>query len=88
MLWEAMKTDLKREGHAEGLAEGRLEGHAEGLAEGRLEGRAEGLAEGKNEEKYAIAKRMLALGRDLQDIMLFTDLPMTQIHKLQAELNA
>lgn len=68
MLWEAMKTDLKREGHAEGLAEGRVEG--------------------KNEEKFAIAKRMLTLGKSLQDIMLITDLPLTQIHKLQAELKA
>ena len=25
MLWEAMKTDLKREGRAEGLAEGKIE---------------------------------------------------------------
>ena len=68
MLWEAMKTDLKREGHAEGLAEGRVEG--------------------KNEEKFAIAKRMLTLGKSLQDIMLITDLPLTQIHKLQTELKA
>ena len=64
MLWEAMKTDLKREGHAEGLAEG------------------------KTEEKFAIARRMLTLGNSLQDIMLITDLPLTQIHKLQAELKA
>ena len=60
MLWEAMKTDLKREGHAEG----------------------------KTEEKFAIAKRMLTLGRSLQDIMLITELPLAQIHKLQAELKA
>ena len=33
MLWEAMKTDLKREGKAEGRAEGRVEGLAEGKFE-------------------------------------------------------
>lgn len=37
MLWEAMKTDLKREGKAEGRAEGLAEGRVEGLAEGKFE---------------------------------------------------
>lgn len=31
MLWEAMKTDLKREGRAEGRAEGRTEGKFESI---------------------------------------------------------
>ena len=54
----------------------------------KREARAKGRAEGRYEEKCTAAKRMLALNYSLQDIMLFTDLPMTQIHKLQAELNA
>ena len=44
--------------------------------------------EGKAEEKIAIAKRMLSLGKSLQDIMFITDLPMEKIYKLQVELKS
>lgn len=74
MLGEAMKMDIKREARAKGRAEGRAEAFAEARAEGRYE------------EKCTAAKRMLALNYSLQDIMLFTELPLDQIHKLQAEL--
>ena len=43
-------------------------------------------AEAKEEEKFATAKRMLALGKSLQDIMLITDLPMSKIQELQSEV--
>lgn len=43
------------------------------------EARAEARAEGKAQEKFATAKRTLALGKSLQDIMLITDLPMSKI---------
>ena len=46
----------------------------------------EARAEAKEEEKFATAKRMLALGKSLQDIMLITDLPMSKIQELQSEV--
>ncbi|WP_293556823.1 hypothetical protein [Phascolarctobacterium sp.] len=62
------------------------EARAEARAEGKTEGMAEGKAEGRAQEKFATAKRMLALGKSLQDIMLITDLPMSKIQELQAEV--
>lgn len=46
----------------------------------------EARAEAKEEEKFAIAKRMLALGKSLQDIMLIADLLMSKIQELQSEV--
>ena len=62
------------------------EARAEARAAGRTEGMAEGKAEGRAQEKFATAKRMLALGKSLQDIMLITDLPMSKIQELQSEV--
>lgn len=42
----------------------------------------------KLKKKFATAKRMLALGKSLQDIMLITDLPMSKIQELQAEIKS
>ena len=57
-----------------------------GFDEARAEAMAEGKAEGRAQEKFATAKRMLALGKSLQDIMLITDLPMNKIQELQTEV--
>ena len=46
----------------------------------------EAYAEGETQEKFATAKRMLALGKSLQDIVLITDLPMSKIQELQTEI--
>ena len=73
-------------GFDEARAEARAAGRTEGMAEGRAEGKAEGRAEGRAQEKFATAKRMLALGKSLQDIMLITDLPMSKIQELQTEI--
>lgn len=59
-----------------------------GFDEARAEARAAGLAEGEAQEKFATAKRMLALGKSLQDIVLITDLPMSKIQELQAEIKS
>lgn len=48
----------------------------------------DGRAGGKAQEKFATAKRMLALGKSLQDIMLITDLPMSKIQELQSEIKS
>lgn len=45
-----------------------------------------GAAKGRNKEKLDTAKRMLALGKSLQDIELITNLPLTTIKQLQAEM--
>ena len=59
-----------------------------GFDEARAEARAAGLAKGEAQEKFATAKRMLALGKSLQDIMLITDLPMSKIQELQSEIKS
>ena len=45
-----------------------------------------GINEGETKEKFATVKRMLALGKSLQDIALSTDLPLTKVQELQAEM--
>lgn len=42
--------------------------------------------EGKTEEKFAIAKRLLAMKLSIQDIATATTLPVVTIKKLQAEM--
>ena len=46
----------------------------------------DGRAEGETKEKFATVKRMLSLGKSLQDIVLCTDLPLAKVQELQAEL--
>ena len=46
----------------------------------------DGRAEGETKEKFATVKRMLALGKSLQDIALSTDLPLAKVQELQAEM--
>lgn len=49
---------------------------------------SEGKTEGEAIANYAAAKRMLLKGNNsLQDIAEFTNLPMSKILELQAELN-
>ena len=86
MSLETYVQDNRYEAYAEGEAKGLAKGLAEGLAEGEAKGVAKGLAEGEANEKFATAKRMLNLGKSLQDIVLITDLPMSKIQELQAEM--
>ena len=58
----------------------------EAFYEGEAKGKAEGKAEGKVNEKFATVKRMLALGKTIQDIALCTDLPLAKVQELQAEM--
>jgi hypothetical protein len=55
----------------------------EGEARGEAKGRVEGEAKGKNEERIAIAKKMLVKGRDIEEIIEFTDLTKEEISKLK-----
>lgn len=68
-----------KEGRAKGRAEGREEGRAEGRAEGREEGREEGRAEGREEEKYVMARRMLAIPLPAETIMQITGLTLEEL---------
>ena len=64
----------------------RNEAFYEGEAVGMAKGKAEGKAEGETKEKFATVKRMLSLGKNLQDIALCTDLPLAKVQELQAEM--
>ena len=70
MLMEARLLDERREGKAEGIAEGK----------------EIGLAEGEAKEKLATAKRMLAKGcYSLDDIAQLTNLSLADVEKLKKE---
>ena len=74
MTYEMRMKDLRNEA----FYEGRAEGEAVGMAKGE--------AKGESNEKFATVKRMLALGKTLQDIALCTDLPLAKVQELQADM--
>ena len=79
-------TTAEEEGHfkgrVEGRAEGLEEGRAKGLEEGRAEGLEEGRAEGRAEGTLAVARKMKAKGKSLEEIAELTDLPVEDIMEL------
>ena len=50
--------------------------------EGEARGKAEGKAEGETKKAIEIAKKMLSKGKDIEEIMEFTDLSLAEIQKL------
>ena len=78
MTVEMMLEDCAYDAREKGREEGREEGRAEGREEGREEGRAEGTAS----EKKNTVLRMLAAGKEVEDIMLATELDRTEIDRL------
>lgn len=56
------------------ITEGRTQGLAEGRTEGRIEGRIEGRTEGRTEAKLEIAKKLLANGMPIEQVMEITEL--------------
>ena len=58
-------------------------GKEEGMKKGLQEGLQKGLQEGKTSEKKDIAKKMLEIGMDVEQIMKITDLPKEEIEKLK-----
>ena len=74
MTYEMRLKDLRNEAF--------YEGEAVGMAKGEAKGRAEG----ETKEKFATVKRMLKLGKSLQDIALVADLPLAKVQELQAEM--
>jgi len=53
-----------------------------GEERGREEGRKEGRKEGEKRKAYAVAKRLLAAGMQIEQIALFTDLDKAEIEKI------
>ncbi len=77
------ELDLARaEAIEQGLAEGLERGLAEGLERGLAEGLERGVAEGRAEANMDIARRMLAMGLDIQIIEQSTGLSAAEISKL------
>ena len=60
------------EAEKRGLEKGFEKGHAEGEAKGRAEGRAEGVAEGKAEALVEMARKMLASGMPVEQVVQIT----------------
>lgn len=58
-------------------------GREEGMKKGLQEGLQKGLQEGKTSEKKDIAKKMLEIGMDVEQIMKITDLSKEEIEKLK-----
>jgi predicted transposase/invertase (TIGR01784 family) len=72
----------RAEGMAKGRAEGMAKGRAEGMAKGGAEGRAEGRAEGIAEANLETARKLKALGLDIEVIAKGTGLTVEEISKL------
>lgn len=64
------------------MAKGRAEGMAKGRAEGIAQGKAEGRAEGKAEANLETARKLKAIGVDLEIIAKGTGLTVEEISKL------
>ena len=65
-----------------GIQKGFVKGKAEGREEGLQEGIAKGKAEGKAEEKLEVAKKLLALGTDINIVCQATGLSIEEINQL------
>ena len=74
MMDRAILRNTMTTAEEEGHFKGRVEGRAEGLEEGRAEGRAEGT--------LAVARKMKAKGKSLEEIAELTDLPVEDIMEL------
>ncbi len=72
----------RAQGRAEGMAQGMAQGRTEGIAQGKAEGRAEGLAEGIQNEKAETAKRLSAMGMDINTIAVATGLSEKEIETI------
>ena len=78
-----VQNDVLETAKREGLAEGRAEGRAEGLAKGREEGLAKGLVKGREEGRaegiLLAAKNLKSMGLSVADIQKATGLSEAEI---------
>jgi uncharacterized protein len=70
--WQRFIVEMGREA-------GRLEGREVGLREGEAKGRETGLREGREEERRAMAVKLLASGMDAAEVAALTELPKADI---------
>ena len=75
-----MYDEKRRNGE---LAAARDDGRAEGLEQGLAQGHAEGLAEGQAQAQTEMARKMLAAGMPVEQIMQFTGLTLETIESLE-----
>ncbi len=71
-------STAERRGIEKGIEQGRIEG----IEKGRKEGKEEGRKEGKEEEKIEIAKHLLAMNLNINDISIATGLSIEDINSL------
>ncbi len=84
-FWQELKTFEEEQSMAYVTNAERI-GKEIGKEIGKQEGLQEGRQKGAIEKAKAIALKMLGKGMDLTTIAELTDLPITQIQQLQAEL--
>ena len=75
-----MYDEKRRNGE---LAAARDDGRAEGLAEGLEQGLAEGLERGQAQAQAEMARKMLASGMPVEQIIQFTGLTLETIESLK-----
>ncbi len=69
-----------------GIDKGRIEGRLEGRIEGRAEGRIEGIEKGEYNKSIAIAKNLLVMNFNIDDIRKATGLSKEQIENIKYQL--
>ncbi|MFD2114281.1 Rpn family recombination-promoting nuclease/putative transposase [Paenibacillus yanchengensis] len=79
LRFEKALDNLERQGIEKGMQEGLLKGKYEGVQEGMLKGKLEG----QRAEREEIAKRMLALGMEIDVIVATTGFSITEMKHLQ-----
>jgi len=79
---ETARMDALEQGLAQGREQGLEQGLEQGREQGLEQGREQGLEQGKLAEKYAIAKKLLSKGVDIETICETTDLTQAEIENL------
>jgi len=79
---EAEFRALRQEAREEGLKEGREEGREQGIEQGR----EQGIEQGIEQEKLETARKLLAKGMSVENILEVTNLPLKTIENLKNRL--
>ena len=80
--FELRKQDAREEGLKEGLKEGKEEGREKGREEGREKGREEGIKTANE----ATARRFLAMGMDIEEVVKGTGLDTEKVLEIEREM--
>jgi len=83
---KARERYAMQRGKSEGIAEGKVLGIAEGIERGKLEGIMEGIGRGKAEGERAngilVARRAIAMGMSVEDIVRLTGISSDELEGL------